>query len=95
MTAVTPTLVMKKPIAYDNLSGSNPRRLVDVYIECSPAAGETLNISTFVPGFSSVVSITGTNLKMVSAPTFSDSTLTFVHSGVANGEQKVTLLGYY
>jgi hypothetical protein len=94
MAAVTPTTVMKHNHYADNMSGTVPRKLVKVYIECSPAGSETLNVATYVPGLTAVMAIEGSSRSFVSAPTFSGTTLTFPASYTA-GPVALRVLGYY
>lgn len=95
MAAVTPTTVMKKVLAHDNMSGTVPRKIVEAYIECSPASTNTLDLSTYLPGLTAIAAIQGYNIAFASVPTFSGTTLTFQQRLGTSGVQIVTVLGYY
>jgi len=92
MTAVTPTTVAKRDVPNDANYGT-ARRLVEIYVEASPAATNTLNLATYVPNLSAISTINGRSSAFVSSEiaTFSGTTLTFPKGGT----QAVTVTGYY
>lgn len=60
MAAATPTTVEWESVA-PTLGTGTDRRLVDIYVEVSPAASATTNLATYVPNLSRVTSVRSHN----------------------------------
>ena len=57
MTAATPTIVQVKDDTLASNYGSSARRMVEIYVEVSPAIGYTTDLSTYVPNLSAVTNM--------------------------------------
>lgn len=94
MVEATPTTILRKPVAFD-LAYGTARRIVDVHVEVSPAASETVNLATYLPGLTGILAVTGHNIADVSKPTFSGTTLTYVQRTGSSGVQISGVRAYY
>lgn len=95
MTAATPTTVMVKNDS-KGLNYGTARRLVNIYVEISPAATNTTDLSTYVTNLSAISGLklhsnATTSLYNTSDITWSGTTVTWKTAGAQFAE----FTGYY
>ena len=98
MAALTPTLIQEHFLPSTIRYGGTERRLTEIYLEAtSTATTNTMDLSTYVPNLSAIVSVE----EMLdgaqnggTANTWSTTTITFAgHAG--SGVWVMRVLGYY
>ncbi len=97
---ITPTLIQEHHVPHTIKYGTSEKRLTKLYIEITvTASDDTLDLATYVPGLTGIVTIEGSSLDGadVSAGTentFSGTILTFAGDGGSH-VWKISLLAYY
>jgi subtilisin-like proprotein convertase family protein len=98
VTEVTITGIQVHNYPTNIVQGTTERRLVKIYVDCTSAAtDDTLDLSTYVPGFSAITNINEAldgAQNAGSVNTWSTTTITFAgHAG--SGVWKLEVLGYF
>ncbi len=97
---ITPTLIQEHHVPHTIKYGTSEKRLTRLYIEITvTASDDTLDLVTYVPGLTGIVTIEGSSLDGadVSAGTentFSGTILTFAGDSGSH-VWKISLLAYY
>jgi hypothetical protein len=95
MTAAVPSIVMRRDSGWMSTTGTSSRRMVEIYLEDTPAIGETIDLATYVPNLSAITSCVGFTatgeFTEASRITWSGTTLTMTVAAA----QFVHATGYY
>ncbi len=97
---ITPTLIQEHHVPHTIKYGTSEKRLTRLYVEITvTASDDTLDLVTYVPGLTGIVTIEGSSLDGadVSASTentWSGTIITFAGDGGSH-VWKISLLAYY